>query len=102
MKNLFKLIYKSIKNSILCIRFPFLYPRNRFTGLHYNNWRVRDCCSKFIEKYKYNGKQDQDTKKVYNLKYLPNLNIAVLQKYYHELIHNLLKRLSYHYPFLFL
>lgn len=22
----------------LCIRFPFLYPRNRFTGRHYTNW----------------------------------------------------------------
>ena len=29
-----------IKNTILCIRFPFLYPRNRFTGLHYNNWKI--------------------------------------------------------------
>lgn len=29
-----------IKSTILCIRFPFLYPRNRFTGLHYNNWKI--------------------------------------------------------------
>ena len=40
MKNPFKLIYKAIQSSILCIRFPFLYPRNRFTGLHYNK---KDC-----------------------------------------------------------
>lgn len=26
----------------LSLRFPFLYPRNRFTGLHYNNWRIID------------------------------------------------------------
>lgn len=65
--NLLKIIYNTIKSSILCIRFPFLYPRNRFTGLHYNNWRVRDCLSKLIKKYKYNGKQDPGTKKVYNL-----------------------------------
>lgn len=25
----------------MCLRYPFLYPRNRFTGLHYNNWKVR-------------------------------------------------------------
>ena len=31
---------KYIKSTILCIRFPFLYPRNRFTGLHYNNWKI--------------------------------------------------------------
>lgn len=36
---MFKLI-KYIKSTILCIRFPFLYPRNRFTDLHYNNWKI--------------------------------------------------------------
>lgn len=25
----------------LCIRFPFLYPRNRFSDLHYTNWRLK-------------------------------------------------------------
>ena len=53
MRNPFRLIYKAIQSSILCIRFPFLYPRNRFTGLHYNNWRIKKYCSKLIEKYKY-------------------------------------------------
>lgn len=28
-------IIKAIKDSILCIRFPFLYPRNRFDGKHH-------------------------------------------------------------------
>ena len=68
MKNPFKLIHRIIKSSILCIRFPFLYPRNRFTGLHYNNWRIQDYCTKLIEKYRYSGNQDPGTKKVYNLK----------------------------------
>lgn len=27
-----------IPATILCIRFPFLYPRNRFSGKHYTNW----------------------------------------------------------------
>ena len=26
----------------MCARFPFLYPRNRWTGLHYNNWKIID------------------------------------------------------------
>ena len=66
--NLKRYTIDAVKASILCIRFPFLYPRNRFSGLHYNNWRVRDYGSKLVEKYKYNGKQDPGTKKVYNLK----------------------------------
>lgn len=41
MKMLKKII--NIFNSIiLCLRFPFLYPRNRFTGLHYNNWEINN------------------------------------------------------------
>lgn len=66
--NLLKIIYNTIKSSILCIRFPFLYPRNRFTGLHYNNWKVKNYRNRLVEKYQYNGKQDPGTKKVYNLK----------------------------------
>lgn len=47
---LFKKIKNTINASILCIRFPFLYPRNRWTGRHYNNWTI----SKFHRKwYKY-------------------------------------------------
>ena len=30
-----------IPATILCIRFPFLYPRNRFSGKHYNNWHLQ-------------------------------------------------------------
>lgn len=33
-------LLKYFKATALCIRFPFLYPRNRFTGLHYNNWNI--------------------------------------------------------------
>ena len=31
---------RSLKAIILCIRFPVLYPRNRWTGNHYNNWKI--------------------------------------------------------------
>ena len=33
-------IIKPIHSTYLCIRYPFLYPRNRFTGLHYTNWKL--------------------------------------------------------------
>lgn len=29
-----------IKATALCIKYPFLYPRNRFTDKHYNNWKI--------------------------------------------------------------
>ena len=40
--DLFAKIKKIIYSTYLCIRFPFLYPRNRFTDLHYNNWAIID------------------------------------------------------------
>lgn len=35
-----KKIKKLIVDAYLCIKYPFLYPRNRFTDLHYNNWKI--------------------------------------------------------------
>ena len=32
--------YKIVESIILCLRFPFLYPRNRWTGNHYTNWKL--------------------------------------------------------------
>ena len=37
---------KIIKSTWNCLRFPFLYPRNRFTGLHYNNWSILEWVKK--------------------------------------------------------
>ena len=37
---------KIVKSTWLCIRFPFLYPRNRFTGLHYNNYKLQNLIEK--------------------------------------------------------
>lgn len=37
---MFKKFKKIVYSCYLCIRFPFLYPRNRFTGLHYNCWKL--------------------------------------------------------------
>ena len=34
---------KRVPNSvILCVRFPFLYPRNTFNDLHYSNWKIQE------------------------------------------------------------
>lgn len=40
IKKWFKKIPKILNSIILCIRFPFLYPRNVFTDKHYNNWEI--------------------------------------------------------------
>lgn len=47
---LFKEVKNAINASILCIRFPFLHPRNRWTGRHYNNWTITNFHRKW---YKY-------------------------------------------------
>ena len=39
------------KATFLCIKYPFLYPRNRFSGLHYNNWKIQKFKDKIIGKY---------------------------------------------------
>lgn len=33
-------IKKIIQSTILCIKYPFLYPRNRFSGRHYENHKI--------------------------------------------------------------
>lgn len=35
----------------MCLRFPFLYPRNRFTDKHYNNWKIQEKIKKIRQKY---------------------------------------------------
>lgn len=46
-----KRICKIPYHCYMCIRYPFLYPRNRFTGLHYNNWKVLEFASDIYKKY---------------------------------------------------
>lgn len=45
---MFKKIIKTIKATALCIKFPFLYPRNRFTGNHYNNWALLNFINRYL------------------------------------------------------
>lgn len=47
---------KWVPATILCIRFPFLYPRNRFSDKHYTNWKLRDKMKEAWERgYEYVG-----------------------------------------------
>jgi ferredoxin-like protein FixX len=32
----------TLKSIWLCIKYPFLYPRNRWTGNHYDNWKFKN------------------------------------------------------------
>ena len=50
-KNKIKRFIRIPYRCYMCIRYPFLYPRNRFTGLHYNNWKIIEWKKKFYQKY---------------------------------------------------
>lgn len=41
IKYIYIYITHTIYSCYMCLRFPFLYPRNRFTGRHYNNWKIQ-------------------------------------------------------------
>lgn len=38
--SVFKKIWRVIYSTLLCIKYPFLYPRNRWTDKHYNCWKI--------------------------------------------------------------
>lgn len=35
-------ICHTIESCYLCLKYPFLYPRNRWNGKHYNNWKLHE------------------------------------------------------------
>ena len=39
----------TIESCLLCIRYPFLYPRNRFTDRHYNNWWLDEAIKELFD-----------------------------------------------------
>ena len=51
----------TIDSCYLCIRFPFLYTRNRFTNTHYTNWKLHE-----LEKKLYNESCASINYKVYH------------------------------------
>lgn len=50
LRQLKKCTVDAVKSSYLCLRFPFLYPRNRFSDKHYTNWKLRDKRYKIFKK----------------------------------------------------
>ena len=47
----------------MCIKYPFLYPRSRFTDLHYNNWKISNFAFIIYKKYcvdKFGGQSKMD------------------------------------------
>lgn len=69
-----KKILNPIRSTYLCIRYPFLYPRNRFTGKHYNNWKLHQYhvdnykkCVKYITLQLFNAKDYNEPAKKINL-----------------------------------
>lgn len=40
IKRLFKNFGHTVFSTYVCLKYPFLYQRNRFTGLHYNDWKI--------------------------------------------------------------
>ena len=77
MKNLKEII----QSTILCIRFPFLYPRNRFTLKHYTNWKI---LSKISDVYKKYSTTDDKFKRHYT-KWWALPYIYLLKAYHHFL-----------------
>lgn len=47
----FKKAKKIYNNTILCIKYPFLYPRNRFTDNHYQNLTIQKKINDLNKKY---------------------------------------------------
>lgn len=59
----------------LCIRFPFLFPRNRFSGLHYTNWTIHDWLKILYDKSHTRSNQKTQFKAV-----VTNIPLAILCK----------------------
>lgn len=49
-KSWFRGIINIPRATYLCIKYPFLYPRNRFNGLHYNNWKIQNFLIELMER----------------------------------------------------
>jgi hypothetical protein len=54
----------------MCIRYPFLYPRNRVTGLHYNDCKIRNfLCRIYTDAYIHGTRKTWFRPKVANIWY---------------------------------
>jgi len=60
IKKYLTLPYNAVKSSILCIRFPFLYPRNTWSGKHYSNWKLEEYyCHNYNNAYSYDTESNK-------------------------------------------
>ena len=55
-----KIFINTPYNTYLCIRFPFLYPRNRFSDKHYTNWKLRNKQKEIYNKWLNYSKNNVD------------------------------------------
>lgn len=81
------LVYKflhTIDSCYLCLKYPFLYPRNRFTGNHYNNWKIIDYCDKLEKECVLHGryKEWKDDSKNYQVDELPEVQSRKINEKY--------------------
>lgn len=67
----------------LCVRFPFLYPRNRFTDKHYSNWKIEEKIKNIASKEEYKTIKFTDEFKPIRKPYTFKDNIAI--KFYQTL-----------------
>ena len=51
-----------LKNTLLCIKYPFLYPRNRWTGYHYTNWKLLEKASELYKASTHAGDSNEGFK----------------------------------------
>ena len=81
VKHIFYRVFHTIDSTILCIRFPFLYPRNRFSGLHYNNWKLLDYIKNLHSRnsalMSVRVMNDSSKEFHYNTPYHPDINTSV-------------------------
>jgi hypothetical protein len=53
-------IKHTVESCYLCMRFPFLYPRNRFSGMHYTNWTINGWVQELYNKSHKNGTSENN------------------------------------------
>lgn len=100
-KSWFHRVINIPRATYLCIRYPFLYPRNRFSGLHYTNWKIIDKIQAFQTKHRVfvskltGGKLETETP--YYLKHFSENDfeywknwwskpVYLLMKFYHDVL----------------
>lgn len=75
--------FHTIDAIIMCIRFPFLYTRNRWTDRHYNNWKLMDYTKKLYSEsiFSFNFHEYNDKSRMWEIKSEDDLKrLIVYQK----------------------